>query len=68
LDILGVSLKTTKQDDIEVVESLLELLVDIRGDLRKMEDYAISDKIRTKLINLGFVLEDTPTGTTWKRN
>jgi cysteinyl-tRNA synthetase len=68
LDILGVSLKTTKQDDIEVVESLLELLVDIRGDLRKMEDYAISDKIRTELINLGFVLEDTPTGTTWKRN
>jgi cysteinyl-tRNA synthetase len=68
LDILGVSLKTTKEDDIEVVESLLELLVDIRGDLRKMEDYAISDKIRTELINLGFVLEDTPTGTTWKRN
>ena len=69
LDILGVSLKITspKQDDIELVKSLLELLVDIRGDLRNKEDYAISDKIRNELTNLGFVLKDTPTGTKWRR-
>ncbi|MFX1505881.1 MAG: cysteine--tRNA ligase [Promethearchaeota archaeon] len=70
LDILGVSLKITslKQDEVELIESLIDLLVDIRSDLRKTENFAISDKIRNELFSLGFILNDSPLGTTWRRH
>ena len=69
LSILGVELKTErlKQDKVELVESLIDLLIDVRNSLRKAEIYTVSDKIRHELTNLGFILEDNASGTIWKR-
>jgi len=47
-------------------EELIELLAK-REDARKKKDYEESDRLRRKLLESGIVVEDTPTGTRWKR-
>jgi len=38
----------------------------IRQDLRKAKQWALADKVRDELKNLGVVVEDTPQGSTWR--
>ncbi|MGQ9573543.1 MAG: cysteine--tRNA ligase [Dehalococcoidia bacterium] len=45
----------------------IELLVELRDELRKGELYQFSDKVRSRLADLGIALEDTPEGTRWRR-
>jgi cysteinyl-tRNA synthetase len=43
----------------------IDLLVEIRKELRKEKLWALSDKVRDDLKVLGVVLEDTKDGTAW---
>jgi cysteinyl-tRNA synthetase len=45
---------------------LLDLLVQLRTQLRKEKNFKLSDEIRNKLGALGVVLEDRPDGTAWR--
>jgi cysteinyl-tRNA synthetase len=45
---------------------LIELLIDLRGRLRKAKNFAMADEIRDRLGALGIILEDRPDGTGWK--
>ena len=47
-------------------EDLIKILLNIRNELRKKKDWALADKIREKLDNLGIELEDEETRTVWK--
>ena len=58
--------------DDALVGKLLELFIAMRADLRAEAKqsknktlFAMSDKIRTSLAELGVILEDRPTGTEW---
>jgi len=53
--------------EAETVEGLVKLLVDVRGELRAKREWALADRIRGGLRDLGIILEDTPSGTVWKR-
>ncbi len=44
----------------------IELLIDLRKELREAKQYQLADRIRNGLAELGVVLEDGPAGTTWK--
>ena len=44
----------------------IDLLVELRRDLRAAKQYEIADRVRTGLAEQGIVLEDGPGGTTWK--
>jgi cysteinyl-tRNA synthetase len=44
----------------------IELLVEVRQDLRAAKQWAAADKIRNQLSELGVTLEDTPEGTVWR--
>ncbi len=44
----------------------IDLLVEIRTDLRVAKQWALADKIRDRLAELGVQLEDTPGGTLWR--
>jgi cysteinyl-tRNA synthetase len=48
-------------------ESYIEHLIWLRNQLRKDKEWQQADIIRSKLDELGIALEDTPTGTVWKR-
>ena len=43
-------------------ESLLNLLLEVRSELRRKGLYEISDSIRSRLVELGIIVEDTKTG------
>jgi len=45
----------------------VEKLIEQREQARKDKDWALSDKIRDKLKDMGIVLEDTPQGVRWKK-
>jgi cysteinyl-tRNA synthetase len=44
---------------------LLDLLVQLRSKVRKEKNFTLADEIRTRLAELGVVLEDRPDGTAW---
>ena len=45
----------------------IERLVEERNAARRGRDFSLSDQIRDDLDDRGVILEDTPTGTRWKR-
>ena len=47
----------------DVSQDLLKILVDMRDAARKAKDFETADYIRERLSHLGFVLEDTSSGT-----
>jgi cysteinyl-tRNA synthetase len=64
IDSIGVALKDYPVED---VASHINWVCDIRTLLRKNKQFQLADEIRAKLNELGIVLEDTPTGTVWRR-
>ncbi|HEY9078301.1 MAG TPA: cysteine--tRNA ligase [Anaerolineaceae bacterium] len=47
-------------------DAFVQLLVDVRGEIRKQKLWALSDLIRNRLSELGVVLEDSRDGTSWR--
>ena len=45
---------------------LVDLLVELRTELRNEKLWALADRIRDRLAELGITLEDSPQGTTWR--
>lgn len=53
---------TTDAEDTEI-----EALIAKRAEAKKNKDWATADAIRNELKERGIVLEDSPSGTTWKK-
>ena len=45
---------------------LIRLLIELRNQARAQRQYETADRIRSRLVELGVVLEDRPEGTTWR--
>ena len=54
--------------DDELDEEAIQKLIDERSEAKSSKDYAKADEIRDYLVSKGISLEDTPNGTTWRRN
>ena len=52
--------------DEELPRQLAELMAK-RDDARRRKDFAESDRLRNELLAGGIIVEDTPTGSRWKR-
>ena len=62
---LRLSEKEAKSED---VAPLVDLLISIRKDLRDAEQWALADRIRDGLSDLGILIEDSKSGTTWRND
>ncbi|MHA1617147.1 MAG: cysteine--tRNA ligase [Candidatus Njordarchaeales archaeon] len=47
-------------------EELLNLIIQVRSELRKRKIFDLADQIRERLREMGIILEDTREGTIWK--
>jgi len=65
-NILGLDLARSTFEPTQEVAPLIELLVDVRRQLRALRQFAIADRIRDGLLEQGIALEDTTQGTVWK--
>jgi cysteinyl-tRNA synthetase len=65
--ILGLFQEPEATDDLRLSESLVNLLIEVRDDLRSKKEWALADKIRDSLKDMGIILDDTSAGTIWKR-
>jgi len=53
--------------DVELESGLVELLINVRADVRAQKLWSLSDKIRDALKKLNVVLEDKKDGTEWRK-
>ncbi len=53
--------------DQGIGETEIEALIQKRADARKAKDFATADAVRKELADKGVIIEDTPSGTQWKR-
>ncbi len=64
-DVLGLRLEADERGGGEAAP-FVDLLVEVRTELRQQKLWALSDLIRDRLLELGVVLEDGKGGTTWR--
>jgi cysteinyl-tRNA synthetase len=63
--VLGLAL--TERGPDGSAAGFIDLLVELRNDLRAEEQFALADKVRDRLHDLGITLEDVAEGTRWRR-
>ena len=56
------------QGDVDDVSAAIHALITQRIEAKKAKNFALADDIRKNLLADGIVLEDTPEGTTWRKN
>ena len=54
-------------DTSDINENEIEALIEKRKEAKKSKDFALADKIRTDLLEIGIILEDSREGTKWKK-
>ena len=47
-------------------DKFIDLLVEVRSEVRKQKLWAVSDQIRDRLKELGVIIEDSKEGTKWR--
>ena len=65
-DVLGLKEETGAGSD--KVEGLMNLIIELRKDVRAKKDFAASDKIRDELLKVGIQVKDGKEGVTWTSN
>lgn len=62
--VLGLRLQEKKGSGD--ADKFIDLLVEVRSEVRKQKLWSLSDQIRDKLKSLGVTIEDSKEGTTWR--
>jgi cysteinyl-tRNA synthetase len=65
--VLGLRLEP-QASTISDLAPFIELLLDIRAELRAARQFELADQIRNRLNELGVVIEDTKDGSLWRRS
>ena len=64
--VLGLTFTESRSDASTVAEPFIDLLVELRSQLRAANQYTMADGIRTKLAQMGVAVEDGPEGAVWR--
>jgi cysteinyl-tRNA synthetase len=67
--ILGLRINPVEMDEETPGDAgqYIDLLVELRTELRAKREWELADTLRDRLTSLGVTIEDTPTGSTWRR-
>ena len=65
LNVLGLTLSEQPINESEDKSSMINLLIELRNDLRDAQLYELADKVRKGLASSGISLEDTSLSTSW---
>jgi cysteinyl-tRNA synthetase len=63
--VLGLTLQEPRTEGA-MAAPFIDLLVELRNDLRAAKQFELSDKLRARLAEMGVTLEDTADGTRWR--
>ncbi len=63
--VLGLTFRQAEAGEQQAAR-FIDLLVEIRQELRRAKQWALADQIRDRLAELGIALEDSPQGTIWR--
>ena len=66
LGLLTGPVETAAESD-ELTSKLMNLLIEMRKEARQNKNFELADAIRDKLNVINVVLEDSPEGTTWRK-
>lgn len=64
-DVLGLRLEREETESAKAAP-FIDLLVELRRQLREQKEWELSDQLRDQLVELGVLLEDSKDGTTWR--
>jgi cysteinyl-tRNA synthetase len=67
LAVLGIDLAVS-QSEAGDAAPFIDLLVTLRQELRAEKQWALADKIRNQLLELGITIEDQASGSSWRAN
>jgi cysteinyl-tRNA synthetase len=62
LDVLGLDLHADSPNGAKPIDPYVDLLLDVRKQLRDLKQWALADEIRNRLTDLGITVEDRPGG------
>ena len=65
-EIFGLTLEDESKNVSGLTEPLVELLLEIRKEMRVNKNFSMADHIRDSLTEIGFILEDNESGTDWR--
>jgi cysteinyl-tRNA synthetase len=67
LDVLGIDLTADTATDQQSIGPFVDLLLEVRQELRGLKQWQLADSIRDRLTKLGVTVEDKPGGTSdWR--
>jgi cysteinyl-tRNA synthetase len=64
--VLGLKLKD-KDEELQPAAPFVDLLLEVREEMRQAKQWAVADRIRDRLAELGVLIEDGKGGTIWRR-
>jgi cysteinyl-tRNA synthetase len=64
--VLGLTLSDQNSYSDGDIAPFVEMLINVRSELREVKQFELADNIREKLSQLGISLEDTEEGTIWR--
>ena len=64
--VFGLRLETGNNSAGQAADDYIQLLVDVRTEIRKQKLWPLSDLIRDRLAELGVIIEDSKEGTDWR--
>ncbi len=65
--VFGLLKPDFQREQYSLEDELIEILIKIRNEAKLNKNYALSDKIRDELKEIGIILQDSKTGTTYKK-
>ncbi len=64
-DVLGLKAESSNSSLDKALQGVMEVILDIRKDLKAKKDFAASDKLRDELKKLKITIKDTKDGAIW---